>query len=272
MSERKWLLVGLTLVGVAALWWGVQVTRRTSEQLTRTPTENLTLRFFRDPKPDPVIHAQTISGRTLSSEAWRGKVVLVNFWATWCSPCREEIPALVALQARYGDWLQVVGISMDEGSPADVKQYAESQRINYPIVIATPDIERAFGNVYALPTTFVLDRESRIVQKHVGMLNPSRTDQETRALAGLDIAATIERVDERQPLPLSGNAQATDIPGLDLSALSAPQKATVLQRLNTDSCTCGCGLTLAQCRLDDPACDVSLPLAKKAIDAVRAGR
>ncbi len=271
MSERKWLIVGLTLIGIAALWWGVQVARRTSEALSRTPADKLTLRFFRDPKPAPAIHAKTIDGQIVSSDGWRGKVTLVNFWATWCGPCREEIPALVTLQAKYRDRLQIVGISMDEGSPADVQRYAEATRINYPVVMATPELERAFGNVYALPTTFVLDREGRIVQKHVGMLNPSLTDQETRALAGLDIAASIEHVDERQPARLSGNAQATDIPGLDLSTLSATQRTTVLQRLNADNCTCGCGLTLAQCRLDDSSCDVSLPMAKRVVDAVRAG-
>jgi len=92
----------------------------------------------------------------------RGNEVIVYFWATWCPPCRAEIPDLVALQARYGDRLQVIGVSQDEAGVEVVKRFAEAQHMNYPIVMSTPEIEKAFPGVAALPTSFVVDPKGKI--------------------------------------------------------------------------------------------------------------
>jgi len=193
----------------------------------------------------------------------------VNFWATWCPPCRAEIPDLVALQAAYGDRLQIIGVSQDEGPLDDVKRFAAQQRMNYPIVMTTAEIEKAFPGVTALPTSFVLDREGRIVQRHVGMLNATLTEQETRALAGLPVNASIEEVDRAQPAKLE-NAQATQIPGVDLSKLSSERRTAALQKLNTEPCTCGCENTVAKCRVDDPKCSTSLPIAQRIVEEITA--
>jgi len=211
-----------------------------------------------------------LDGRTISLASLRGKVTLVNFWATWCGPCRAEIPDLVALQQKYRDQLQILGISEDEASPETVKQFAAKFNVNYPVAMVTPELEKLFGNVSALPTTFVIDREGRVVQKHVGMLTKAITEAETRSLAGLPVQATIERVDQTQGLKLDNGAQATSIPGVDLSKLPAERRTELLQKLNSQPCTCGCDLTVARCRVDDPNCGVSLPLAKKIVaDATR---
>jgi len=211
-----------------------------------------------------------LDGRTISLASLRGKVTLVNFWATWCGPCRAEIPDLVALQQKYRDQLQILGISEDEASPETVKQFAAKFSVNYPVAMVTPELEKLFGNVSALPTTFVIDREGRVVQKHVGMLTKAITEAETRSLAGLPVQATIERVDQTQGLKLDNGAQATSIPGVDLSKLPAERRTELLQKLNSQPCTCGCDLTVARCRVDDPNCGVSLPLAKKIVaDATR---
>ena len=270
MSERKWLAVGLTLIVAAVLVWGARYTRRGGDDLVRAPA--VTLRFFKDPKPVGAFEATAIDGRRVSPAAWRGKVTLVNFWATWCPPCRAEVPDLVALQQKYGDQLQVIGVSVDEAGTDVVRAFADEHRINYPVVMLTPDIEQVFGRVYALPTTFVIDREGRIVQKHVGMLNAVLTEHETRALAGRTTDATVERIDANAPVSLGGSAQATDIPGVDLRSLPPAKKAAALQRLNAESCTCGCGLPLAQCRIDDPTCGVSLPLARQVVADLAAQR
>jgi thiol-disulfide isomerase/thioredoxin len=199
----------------------------------------------------------------------RGKVVLVNFWATWCPPCRAEIPDLVALQARYSDRLQVIGVSQDEGSIEVVRRFAAAQHMNYPIVMMTPEIEKAFPGIAALPTSFIVDRAGRIVQRHVGMLNAMMTEQETRSLAGLPVNATIEEVDRAQPAKLE-NAQATQIPGVDLTKLSPERRTAALQKLNTEACTCGCDNTVAKCRIDDPKCTTSLPLAQRIVAEIAA--
>jgi len=227
-----------------------------------------TLAFYRNPAPVAPFTVHDIDGRTLSSAGWRGKVVFINFWATWCGPCRAEIPALVALQDKYRDQLVIVGISEDEGPLDGVRQFAAAHKMNYPIVMLTDDLQQRFPGIGAIPTTFVLDRESRIVQRHVGLFPPEHLELETRALAGLPVNARIEEVDRAQPAKLANAAQATNIPGVDLAKLSPEKRAKALQQLNTEGCTCGCDFTIAKCRIDDPGCGVSLPKAREIVKSI----
>jgi len=203
-----------------------------------------------------------LKGASWSLKSLRGKVVMVNFWATWCPPCREEIPDLIALQTRYRGTLQIIGIAQDSGTADEVKRFVRDHGMNYPSLLSTPEIERLFPPVSALPTSFFLDRDGRIAQKHVGMLNPSLTDLETQALAGTNPDLQIVDAEDEEKARVASAAQANKIPGIDLSGLSPDKRAKVLAALNSEHCTCGCGLTLAQCRVDDPTCDVSLPLAQ----------
>jgi thiol-disulfide isomerase/thioredoxin len=281
MTTKRWAIIFAMLVAVAVGVWATARLARpvrpaaepsaaAAAPLHEVPADaKLTLRFFRDPSVVPAVEMRAIDGQSLSSTALRGKVVLVNFWATWCPPCRAEIPDLVALQAQYRDRLQIIGVSQDEGSIEVVKRFAEQQRMNYPIVMMTPELEKAFAGVSALPTSFVIDREGRIVQRHVGMLNATVTEQEMRALAGLPVNASIEEVDRAQPAKLE-NAQATQIPGVDLTKLSPERRTAALQKLNTDACTCGCDNTVAKCRIDDPKCATSLPLAQRIVAEIAA--
>jgi len=232
------------------------------------PVDEMTLQFVRDPVQVDDVMMQDLDGETFSMADLRGKVTLVNYWATWCGPCRQEIPQLVALQDRYGDQLQVIGISTDEGDPANVRAFAEEFQMNYPVVMATTDINRQFPGVFALPTSFVVDTEGRIVQTHVGLINPAVLEQETRYLADLPTTVTVELIESTQQTRLVDAAHATEIPGLDLSHLTVQQKEAALQRLNEDGCTCGCQLTLAQCRINDASCGVSLPLAKQVVEEI----
>jgi thiol-disulfide isomerase/thioredoxin len=252
-----------------AVWATARLVRPAPEStLNDVPAgQKLTLRFFRDPAVVPAVSMRDLDGRSVSPADLRGKVVIVNFWATWCPPCRAEIPDLVALQSKYKDQLQIIGVSQDEGSVELVKQFAAQQHMNYPIVMMTPELDKAFTGVSALPTSFVLDRNSRIVQRHVGMLNAMVTEQETRALAGLAVNASIEEVDRAQPAKLE-NAQATQIPGVDLAKLSPERRTQALQRLNSEPCTCGCENTVAKCRVDDPKCATSLPLAQRIVQEI----
>jgi thiol-disulfide isomerase/thioredoxin len=231
----------------------------------------VTVRFVKNPAPVPSLTVRDLEGRSITSASWRGKVTLVNFWATWCGPCRAEIPDLIALQAKYRDHLQIVGVSVDEAPPDVVKRFVEANHMNYPVVMATSELRAAFPGVFALPTTFVLDAQVRAVQRHVGLLNPIVYEQEVQVLAGL-LKARVEEVEDTGQVLLANAAQATSIPGVSLAGLTPPQKRTALERLNHDKCTCGCGLTLAQCRINDPGCDVSLPLARKLVEQIRAAR
>jgi cytochrome c biogenesis protein CcmG/thiol:disulfide interchange protein DsbE len=206
-----------------------------------------------------------LSGRRISSREWRGKVVLVNFWATWCPPCRAEIPDLIKLQNKYRDKIVIVGLSEDEGSVEGVKEFVREHEMNYPVAMTPPEIRKLFRGVAALPTTFVLDGEGRLVQKHVGQLNPPAIEREARVVAGLDTNVRIERVDSSDKVRVEHAAQAKNIPGVDLASLTDTQKKSVVDALLSEDCTCGCALTLAVCRLDDPTCPVSLPLAKAVV-------
>jgi thiol-disulfide isomerase/thioredoxin len=239
-----------------------------SSPAAASATAKATLRFFRNPATVPAFAARDLDGREVSTGKWRGKVVLVNFWATWCGPCRAEIPDLIALQEKYRDQLQIIGVSEDEAPPEEVKRFAVEHRMNYPVVMETAEIRQLFPGVSALPTSFILDRESRLVQKHVGMLKASMTELEARSLAGLPVSAEIEEVDQAQGLKLGDGAQAIDIPGVDLSKLDVAKRTKALQKLNSQPCTCGCDLTVARCRVDDPTCSVSLPLAKQIVQQV----
>lgn len=233
--------------------------------LHEVPADGLTLTFVRDPAPVDVLLMQDLDGRTISTSDWKGKVALVTFWATWCGPCRREIPDLIALQERYPDHVQVIGISTDESGPETVREFAREWGINYPIVMQTPEINRQFPGVFALPTTFVVDPEGRIVQTHVGLIGSVRLEHETRYLTSLPTTVAVETVEDTPHLRLVNAAHATELPGLDLSALSPELKERALQRLNEDSCPCGCRLTLAQCRINDAECGVSLPAAKRVV-------
>lgn len=231
---------------------------------------DMTIELLREPLPVSEVAMQALDGAALSSGDWRGKVALVNFWATWCGPCREEIPHLVRLQERYPDQLQVIGVSTDEGDPADVAAFAARMGVNYPIVMVTPEINRQFPGVFALPTSFVVAPDGRIAQTHVGLISPAIFEQEIRHLTGLPTPVQVELIDGNDTTRLVNAAQATSIPGLDLSKLTPDQKERVLQRLNTDGCPCGCSLTLAQCRINDSSCGISPPLAERVVAEVLA--
>jgi len=124
-----------------------------------------------------------LGGERVKSSDFDGKVVILNFWATWCVPCREEIPGLVELQKQYGDkGVVVVGLSLDQGGPELVKRFVERFKINYPVVMADEKIVKEFGSVEAVPTTFIIDREGRIAGKHIGFAEKAVFEREIKSL------------------------------------------------------------------------------------------
>jgi len=270
MSLRRAAVVVLALfAGAGAVAVMVRYTERVEAGL-KTAAPAGTVKLLKERVDVPAFTASDVTGKPVSTASLRSKVVLINFWATWCPPCREEIPALIELQNKYRDQLQIIGIAQDSGSASDVSRFMEAHGMNYPSVLSTPEIEKLFPGVYALPTTFLLDHDGRIAQKHIGLLNTAVTEQETQALAGTNPTLTVVYAEDEDKVRLANAAQANKIPGIDLSALSPERKAEALQALNTEQCTCGCRLTLAQCRLDDPDCTVSLPLAQDLVKKIAA--
>jgi thiol-disulfide isomerase/thioredoxin len=124
-----------------------------------------------------------VNGKAIHSSDLKGKVVVLDFWATWCGPCRMEIPGFIALQKQYGDQgLIVVGASVDEGGAAVVKKFADQLGINYSVGVADETLQGAFGEIVGLPTTFIIDRQGRLVDKHLGLTAQSEFEAELKPL------------------------------------------------------------------------------------------
>jgi len=122
---------------------------------------------------------QAVDGTAVDLAKLRGKVVLLDFWATWCGPCRVEIPDFVKLQSKYKDkGLEIVGLSLDADGEKAVKPFVDKHDINYTMLLANDETAKSYGGILGIPTTFVIDRQGRIVQKFVGVM-PAKTFEDT---------------------------------------------------------------------------------------------
>ncbi|MBA3976242.1 MAG: alkyl hydroperoxide reductase [Candidatus Solibacter sp.] len=111
-------------------------------------------------------------GRKVKLSDYKGKVVLLNFWATWCGPCKLEIPWFVEFEKTYKDkGFAVLGVSMDEEGWQIVKPYIQDKQVNYRVMVATEEVAQKYGGVEALPTTFMIDRQGRIASTHIGLVS-----------------------------------------------------------------------------------------------------
>ncbi|HTG43967.1 MAG TPA: TlpA disulfide reductase family protein [Verrucomicrobiae bacterium] len=121
------------------------------------------------PGPAPAWTLKDMDGKTVASTNFLGKVVLLDFWATWCPPCRQEIPGFINLQTKYGpEGLVVIGVDVGPEESSVVKDFMKSLGINYLVVAGDDKIDAAFGGIEGLPTTFVIDRAGQIVSRHMG--------------------------------------------------------------------------------------------------------
>jgi thiol-disulfide isomerase/thioredoxin len=229
------------------------------------------IRFVKNPEMAPPIQALDLLGKPVSKDNWGGKVVIVNFWATWCPPCREEIPELLELKKEYKDRLEIVGISEDDDPPASVLKFVQQKGMTYPIVMATPELIDSYGGVPALPTSFLIDTQGRVVQKHSGLYPIKSYQREIRALLGMPTDARVETFVDNGQVFLKNAVNATELPGVSFKGLTPDQKKQALRRLNSESCTCGCNLTLSQCRVNDTECPVSGKLAADVVKQVAGG-
>ncbi len=120
----------------------------------------------------PEFELSTLEGRTISSSQLNGKVAVINFWASWCAPCREEMPWLVEMTDLYdAAEFTVIGITQDPENTAAIVEIVTDLGINYTIVMTDFEVEAKAGGIYGIPTTFILDRSGRVRYKHVGLAN-----------------------------------------------------------------------------------------------------
>jgi peroxiredoxin len=138
----------------------------------RTSTEAKSGKSYeQDPVPAPDLAMETLDGQKINLAEQEGKVVLVNFWATWCAPCRREIPDLAALYSELkSEGLVIVGVATDEEGRSVVEPFAEKHGINYPVVLDTSrTVQSNFDSMYGLPTTYVVNPDGQIVRRVVGI-------------------------------------------------------------------------------------------------------
>ncbi|MBU2491725.1 MAG: TlpA family protein disulfide reductase [Bacteroidetes bacterium] len=120
----------------------------------------------------PSFELSTTDGAKINLNDYKGKVVILDFWATWCGPCRRGIPDLVELKDKYKDkGFEIIGITVDQANTMDqVIPFINNYKINYPVAYANSDIIKKYGGIDAIPTSFIIDKEGKIVSKHVGLI------------------------------------------------------------------------------------------------------
>ena len=129
----------------------------------------------------PEFRLKDIEGRSVSLSDFHGKVVILDFWATWCPPCRREIPDLISLQSQYKEQgLQIVGVALDE--PDKVKEFAQYTGMNYPVLLGNDDVSALYGGISGIPTTFIIDRNGKIAERFVGFTERSVFESKVKHL------------------------------------------------------------------------------------------
>ena len=153
-------LVVVAVVAAAMLYFGVHMARRSGPS-----TPGIT-----KSGPAPDFTLESLDGKSIRLSDLRGKAVLLNFWATWCGPCKIETPWLVEFQGQYGkQGLQVVGVEMGDDGKKDIEQFTKEMGINYPVLFGKEAVGEAYGGVPALPETFFIGRDGRIVGRIIGL-------------------------------------------------------------------------------------------------------
>lgn len=167
----------------------------------RTATASATsLKPDKERRPAPEFALKDSDGRTARLSDYRGKVVLLNFWATWCGPCKFEIPWLNEFEQTHKHrGFAVLGISMDEEGWDVVKPFVADLRVNYRVLMGDDSVAQLYGGVDSLPTSFLVDREGRVASVHVGLTNKSEYDDEIEELLSAPSAAAVRTVVDGVP-------------------------------------------------------------------------
>jgi thiol-disulfide isomerase/thioredoxin len=179
-------LVVVAVVVAAMLYLGIHMAGRPQPHFTQATLA-------------PDFTLESLDGRSVRLSDLRGKAVLLNFWATWCTPCKIEMPWFIELQNQYGaQGLQIVGVAMDDASKEDIAKFAKDMGVNYPILIGKEAVGDQYGGVPALPETFFIGRDGKIVDKILGLRGKGDivedikkaldTQQDTQHASAADVA------------------------------------------------------------------------------------
>src|SRR5579863_4600114 len=174
MRRVRWVLFGLALAAAALIrysWEPGGLSARIGDP--------------KDRRSAPDFALTDATGASIQLSGYKGKVVLLNFWATWCGPCKVEIPWFVEFEKTYGNrGFAVLGVSLDEDGWTAVKPYIEQKKVNYRVVVDNGATAKKFGGVEALPTTLLIDRDGKIAAEHVGLTSKSTYEDQIEQLLG----------------------------------------------------------------------------------------
>ena len=186
MKRNPLALLVVALVVAAMLFIGLRLARRSGANSGTRITQATVA---------PDFSLESLDGKNMRLSDWRGKAVLLNFWATWCGPCKIEMPWFVELQRQYGpEGLQIVGVAMDDASREDIAKFAKEMGVNYPILLGKEAVGDAYGGVPAMPESFFIGRDGKVVDRIIGLKGKA------------DIEAAIKKALNTQPATSQASA------------------------------------------------------------------
>ena len=188
LSRRAaWIAMGSVALALGLLWAASDLSQQPppDEDLSATTIPGTELDDTKIVgKMAPLNYTlKDMNGADVHLASFKGKIILLNFWATWCHPCKEEIPDLVTLQTQYKDDIVVLGFSIDD-KPEELKEYAAKYQMNYPVLVGAghENIQEAYGPMWGVPVTVVIGRDGRIAKKQSGIRTLEQFDGEIKQL------------------------------------------------------------------------------------------
>jgi len=182
--NKSVIFVLFVVVAVSALLFGGKYLRHTDsakagpQAASRTPKQG-------DVAPDFTLKVLGDGSKTMQLSSLKGKGVMINFWATWCEPCKIELPWLVELQKKYGsEGLQILGVAADDSGEKSISDFAAKMKINYPILLGTDQVADQYGGLEGLPSSFFIDRSGKVVDVVIGIDSESRLEESIKKSLG----------------------------------------------------------------------------------------
>lgn len=187
MKRDPVVLIVVAMVVAVMLVFGFKLARRSNQGVASG-----TAQMKSGTAPDFTL--QSLDGKTVRLSDFRGKPVVLNFWATWCGPCKIEMPWFVDLQKQYGpSGVQFLGVAMDDASPKDIAEFAASMKVNYPILIGKESVGDDYGGVQFLPETFYIDRNGKVIDKAFGLKGRGEIEDDIKKILGPNPVAQTQK-------------------------------------------------------------------------------
>jgi peroxiredoxin len=169
------VLIIVAMVVALMLVFGFNMARKP------TPTEAASAALVNHPAPNFTL--QSLDGHPVQLTDYRGRAVVLNFWATWCAPCKIEMPWFVELQKKYApQGLQLIGVAMDDASPKDIADFAKEMGVNYPILVGKEAVGQAYGGIPFMPETFYIDRSGKIIDSVFGLKSKGEIEENMKKI------------------------------------------------------------------------------------------